>query len=145
MKYNTQKNSLWENNIMTEGIDQYGKKWKDRLKDYGCFLTALANIEQERSEIELLPSKLNELVKSHNGYFWLAKDKNNKINYFGKIIEVSEKNASFLYIPVLEKILLFGPNRLVEIPEYEHKSFVKKVLCNRQISLCDRGGKYEAQ
>lgn len=111
--FNTQSDSRWSHDIMTEGTDQFGKKWKDTLgksstsMGVGCLVTAMANIEQEKSDIELFPSSLNNLLKNHKGYFWLAKDSNNEIIYYGQRIKVSEKNASFIFMPVLEDIFLF--------------------------------------
>ena len=106
MKYNIQNNLLWKDNIMTQGKDKYGKEWIDKLKDYGCLVTAYANINQEHSNIEFTPLQLNYLIIGHNGYFWLCKDKNNNINYYGKDIEVKCDNASFLNTKILDGILL---------------------------------------
>jgi hypothetical protein len=113
MKYNTQGDPRWAHDVMTEGVDQYNKRWIDTLgksstsMGVGCFVTAMANIEQERSGMEFLPSTLNDILRRHKGYFWLAKDAKNMIKYYGSKVEVSEKNASFLNMPVLEGIFLF--------------------------------------
>lgn len=79
MKYNIQIDADWCRDIMTEGTDKRGISWVDYLgwrgpgnAGYGCVVAATANIQQEHSNVGFTPKKLNEILKSHKGYYWLS-------------------------------------------------------------------------
>lgn len=106
-KYNTQIDSSWKKEIMTKGTDIHGVSWVDYLgwrgpgnAGWGCGVTALANIQQEYSNIEFTPKKLNEILKSHKGYYWLS----------GKTD--IEPNASFIDWQVAGKLFGFTVARV---------------------------------
>jgi len=104
MKYNTQTDSNWKKDIMTEGkINNI--QWIDRIGRWGCVVTCLANIEQAHSGIEFTPRNMNNLIVGHNGY-WILSGKTDK-----------ESNASFVDWDVVKGILLFDVFNDVEYKE----------------------------
>lgn len=104
MKYNTQTDSRWANDVMTmkEG------KWIDRIGRWGCLVTSLANIMQEHSNIDYTPKYLNELLKNHNGYYYPQ-------------ISIKEETASFLNWEVIKKLLNFDN---IYAKNYDEKNYL---------------------
>ena len=86
MLKNTQTDEKYGNEIMTQCNEKY-RVWIDRIKRWGCLVTALANI------IDLTPKELNDIIKENKCYEYL----NNP--------NTPENKASFLMLNKLKNIL----------------------------------------
>ena len=87
MKYNTQTDKSWANEIMTSKEGSEG--WHDTIHDWGCLVTSLSNIIQITQEKGFTPKDLNDVIKQIKGYRYL-KDNRAKV-----------EEASFLEFEVL--------------------------------------------
>jgi len=93
MKYNTQNNPKWKNQIMTKS-----DTWTDTLSQYGCLVSCLANIFQIIMNKVFTPKDMNDLIKQVDGYLYLN-DKNTPENMasiimWDRISQVSSKTIS---------------------------------------------------
>lgn len=68
MKYNTQTDMRWANEIMTHPT---GQAQPDYLWRWGCIVSSLANILQHVSDKELTPKDMNDIIKQIHAYRYL--------------------------------------------------------------------------
>lgn len=112
MKYNTQRNSIWKNEVMTQQVDM----WKDTLGEYGCLITCLANIIQERKNFIFTPKNLNDVLVKHQGYKYLYNS------------STPENQASFLRISIIKEF--FGIE-YKKISKYENQEYCIAMIKNK--------------
>lgn len=103
MKFNTQKNKIWHNDVMTERETPNfeGKIWKDCIWRYGCLITAISNIIQFFTCHTFTPKIMNDLIITIRGYYYLQDP------------QCPEAIASFLHWPTIKKYF----NKNFEIKE----------------------------
>lgn len=112
MRYNYQRDPIWYDEIMTQATidtDPEGRRWKDLLGQYGCLVTALANIIQIFVKKYFSPKDLNDMLKISQGYNYL----NDKT--------VPENQASFIHWPAFQslfRVVNIQLNR--DISEYKY-------------------------
>ena len=78
LRYNTQNDINYKNEIMTEPPYKNGSKQKhpDIIGDIGCGVASLANIIQLTVGHEFTPKDCNDWLRNNKGYSYLALGKN---------------------------------------------------------------------
>lgn len=127
MKYNYQRDPQWDDEIMTQAdikTDPEGRRWVDHIWQYGCLITALANIVQIFIKKPFTPKDLNDMLKISEGYNYLH-DKS-----------ITENQASFIYWPAFQnlfRIVNIQLNQTIDKYQYRENCFyVARIIMEGQ-------------